>query len=131
VRIHRAARAQALPWLPVLHTPEEEAAYFAGAVGRGEVTVAELDGRVAGFASVAELLDHLYVAPEAQGLGLGSALLYAARALRPDGLALWTFQRNIRARRFYEQRGFGLVRLTDGSGNEEREPDALYRLPVC
>ena len=28
--------------------------------------------------------------------------------------------------RFYEARGFALVRETDGSGNEEREPDALY-----
>jgi len=28
--------------------------------------------------------------------------------------------------RFYEARGFALVRETDGSGNEEKEPDALY-----
>jgi putative acetyltransferase len=41
-------------------------------------------------------------------------------------LHLWTFQRNDRARRFYEGRGFVLVRQTDGSGNEEKEPDALY-----
>ena len=29
-------------------------------------------------------------------------------------------------RRFYETRGFRHVRSTDGSGNAEREPDALY-----
>jgi hypothetical protein len=30
------------------------------------------------------------------------------------------------ARSFYERRGLRLVELTDGAGNEEREPDALY-----
>jgi hypothetical protein len=30
------------------------------------------------------------------------------------------------ARRCYEARGFVLVRETDGTANEEREPDALY-----
>jgi hypothetical protein len=39
---------------------------------------------------------------------------------------LWTFQRNAPARRFYEKEGFVAVRETDGSGNEEREPDVLY-----
>lgn len=42
-------------------------------------------------------------------------------------LNLWTFQRNRRARRFYELNGFAAVRETDGSSNEEKEPDVLYR----
>ena len=46
---------------------------------------------------------------------------------RGSSLSLWTFQRNEPARRFYEQRGFVAVKETDGSGNEEREPDVLYR----
>jgi hypothetical protein len=50
-----------------------------------------------------------------------------AKEVRPDGLMLWTFQRNARARQFYEARGFVAAELTDGSRNEEREPDALYR----
>jgi hypothetical protein len=41
-------------------------------------------------------------------------------------LQLWTFQRNSRARGFYEARGFNLIERTDGARNEEREPDALY-----
>jgi hypothetical protein len=36
------------------------------------------------------------------------------------------FQRNTSARSFYEGHGVRLVRLSDGSGNEEHEPDALY-----
>jgi hypothetical protein len=39
---------------------------------------------------------------------------------------LWTFQKNARARRFYEQRGFTAVRFTEGEGNIEKEPDVLY-----
>jgi hypothetical protein len=45
---------------------------------------------------------------------------------RPGGFRLWTFRRNEDARRFYERLGFCVVELTDGSGNEEREPDVLY-----
>jgi hypothetical protein len=41
---------------------------------------------------------------------------------------LWCFQRNTRARRFYERRGFAPIRFTDGSANEERCPDVLYEL---
>jgi hypothetical protein len=32
----------------------------------------------------------------------------------------------VQARRFYEARGFALIQETDGTGNEEKEPDALY-----
>jgi hypothetical protein len=43
-----------------------------------------------------------------------------------DRLQLWTFQRNTRARRLYEARGFVLVEETDDASNEENEPDARY-----
>ena len=49
-----------------------------------------------------------------------------AKERRPGGFQLWVFQQNATARRFYERRGFVLVRETDGSDNEERTPDALY-----
>jgi GNAT superfamily N-acetyltransferase len=70
-------------------------------------------------------IDQLYVLPTAQGRGIGSELLQVAQNSF-DRLQLWTFQRNGQARRFYQARGFALVRETDGAGNEEREPDALY-----
>ena len=44
-------------------------------------------------------------------------------------LQLWTFQRNLRARAFYEKLAFAPVRFTDGASNEEREPDVLYAWP--
>jgi hypothetical protein len=45
---------------------------------------------------------------------------------RPHGLALYTFQVNGRARRFYERHGFAATWFGDGSANEERQPDVRY-----
>jgi ribosomal protein S18 acetylase RimI-like enzyme len=56
---------------------------------------------------------------------VGTSLLTVAQDAS-DRLQLWTFQRNTNARRFYERHGFALVRRTDGSRNEAKEPDALY-----
>ena len=56
------------------------------------------------------------------GPGLGTRLLDRAKAERPDGLDLWTFQANTGARRFYERHGFVEVARTDGD-NEEGAPD--------
>ena len=129
VAVFHAARADALPYLPVLHTPEEDLRFFGGLVHRGLVTVAELHGRVAGFlARNGDWVDHLYIAPEAQGQGLGSALLAAAQA-QQDHLQLWVFQRNTRAIGFYERHGFAVAERTDGARNEERTPDARMTWP--
>jgi ribosomal protein S18 acetylase RimI-like enzyme len=85
------------------------------------------DGGVVGFAALdGETLSHLYVDPAAQHRGVGGALLAHAKARRPGGFTFSVFQENVRARRFYERRGCRVVRLTDGAGNEERSPDALY-----
>ena len=72
-----------------------------------------------------KLIDQLYILPKAQGRGCGTALLLLAQNAF-GCLHLWTFQRNIRARRFYEAKGFRLVEETDGAKNQEKEPDALY-----
>lgn len=74
-------------------------------------------------------LDQLYVGPRHQGRGIGTALLALAKQRRPGGLRLYTFQVNARARRFYEQHGFLVVDLNDGSRNEEHQPDVRYRWP--
>jgi ribosomal protein S18 acetylase RimI-like enzyme len=126
--IHIAAAQDAMPYLPELHTDEETHAWMRDVVLPGsEVYIAEADGRSVGFVALgAEVLEHLYVSPAFQGRGVGSALLACAKELRPAGFRLWVFQRNERARRFYERHGLRLVELTDGADNEQREPDALY-----
>ena len=122
-----AAMAE-MTYLPEIHTEEETRQWIRTVVLRElEVWVADDDGRVVGFAALKdELLEHLYVHPHDQNRGVGTGLLGLSKQRRPRGLRLWVFQRNVRARRFYERHGFALTRVTDGSDNEEREPDALY-----
>jgi GNAT superfamily N-acetyltransferase len=92
-----------------------------------EIWVIEDGGRIMGFAALSKgWLDHLYIDPDAQGLGLGSKLVEHVKRLQPGGMRLWVFQKNAGARRFYERHDFRLEKLTDGSDNMEREPDALY-----
>lgn len=67
-------------------------------------------------------LNHLYIAPDHWGAGLGRQLLETARAEARD-LQLWVFQRNERARNFYARHGFAERERTDGQANEEKEPD--------
>ena len=126
--VHLAARREAMPYLPELHTERETRDWVRDVVlDRDEVHVADADGRVVGFVALAgSVIEHLYVGPEAQGRGIGGTLLALAKELRPKGFDLWVFQRNEQARAFYERRGLRLVELTDGAGNEEREPDARY-----
>src|SRR3954454_23083501 len=95
-----------LTFLPTLHTPDEDRAFFAKVIAGAEVWVAEEGGRLVGFAALSEeMLEHLYVEPGEHGRGVGSALLDRAKLARPDGFRFWVFQQNAKARRFYERRG--------------------------
>ena len=127
-RLHRHVRTACLPYLPDLHTPDEDLAYFHGVAFPGSTFwLAEARNQLVGFAAARdEWLDHLYIEPAWHGRGVGSALLLAVQEGRLR-LDLWTFQQNAAARRFYERRGFRPIEMTDGSGNEERVPDIRYR----
>ncbi len=131
--VHRAAFDERLPWLAGLHTPSEDRAFYRDQVfARCEVWGA-VDGGPIGFVAFRDgWIDQFYVLPARQGQGVGEALLEVAKTAFPE-LRLWTFQRNAPARRFYERRGFVALEQTDGSRNEEREPDILYRWqrPAC
>ena len=116
-----------MTYIPRLHTPAEDLAYIAGHFAECEVWVADDGNGVIGFAILAdEQLLQLHVEPERQSQGIGGLLLAQAKERRPTGFSLWVFQKNEGARRFYERHGLELIRVTDGEGNEEREPDALY-----
>ncbi|HEV3500035.1 MAG TPA: GNAT family N-acetyltransferase [Bradyrhizobium sp.] len=126
-RVLRTAFDHALPSLAGLHTADEDRWFFRERV----FMTCEVWGAFDGAGMIGMLafregwIDQLYVLPEAQGRGVGTDLLQVAQNSF-NRLELWTFQRNRQARRFYEARGFALVQETDGSRNEEREPDALY-----
>jgi GNAT superfamily N-acetyltransferase len=123
-----AARRAGMPWLAVLRSdPETHWRVRTTMLTACAVWVAEEAGRVVGFAGLsAGVLAHLYVHPTAWGQGIGTRLLETVRAASLDKLALYVFQRNARARRFYEARGFTLRALGTGATNEERQPDAYY-----
>ncbi len=123
-----SARA-GMTYLSRLHSDEETRTWVADVVlPASQVWVAELRGRIAGFACLrGDRLDHLYVTPAAQGCGIGTALLDQAKKARPRMLRLHVFQQNTAARRFCERRGFALVEERDGGGNQENPPEAHYR----
>ncbi len=92
-----------------------------------EAWVAVDDGQVVGLMALAPgWLEQLYVAADRLGEGIGGGLLALAKERQPDGLLLWTFQVNERARRFYERNGFVVVQFGDEAKNEERQPDVQY-----
>ena len=128
-RVHRISFDHALPWLAGLHTPDEDRWFYRERMfNKCTLWGTFDDDRLSGLIAFRDdWIEQLYVLPEAQGRGVGSALLEIARRTS-DRLQLWTFQRNAQARRFYEARGFSLVEETDGAGNEEKEPDARYLL---
>jgi GNAT superfamily N-acetyltransferase len=125
--VHRAAFDAALPWLRGLHTPGEDRWFYRERMFATCVLWGAFEGEVlAGvIAFHDDWIEQLYVLPAAQSRGIGSALLEIAKQ-GADRLQLWTFQRNAQARRFYEARGFSAVEQTDGSRNEENEPDMRY-----
>jgi putative acetyltransferase len=125
-RLHRLVVRASLPYLPELHTPEDDLDYFTSVVfTEGDVWVADA-GDVVGFcASPPGWVRHLYVHPSYQRNGIGRALLNAAKDAN-DELQLWTFERNEPARAFYAEHGFREIGHTGGD-NEEKEPDVLLR----
>ena len=83
----------------------------AAQVERGEVLIAEVDGRIAGFAAIIESdeameLDGLFVEPDCWRQRIGSALAdVATYEARRRGLSL-TVVASPSAREFYEKCGF-------------------------
>jgi ribosomal protein S18 acetylase RimI-like enzyme len=123
-----AAFETLLTFLPDLHTRDEHRHFITEIVPVDhEIWVAEDEGRVVGLAAIGKsTLGHIYVHPDFQGRGLGTALLDKTKELRPSGFTLWTFPANEQACRFYERRGLRAIEYGDGSGNEEGVPDVRY-----
>ncbi|HEU0240404.1 MAG TPA: GNAT family N-acetyltransferase [Micromonosporaceae bacterium] len=118
----------ALPTVRQAHTDDEVRAWIRDVVlPNHETWVATVDGMVVAMMVLANgHLEQLYIDPAHQRHGIGGRLVAVAKQRSPDGLALWTFQVNEAAQRFYERHGFTAAERTDGDGNEEREPDVRY-----
>ncbi|HJD97298.1 GNAT family N-acetyltransferase [Mailhella massiliensis] len=72
------------------------------------------------FAFVDTFLAALFVAPHAQGRGLGSRLLRIARRMHPD-LSLCVYKENARAVAFYQKHGLSILgrRVEEKTGRDE------------
>ena len=82
--IFNESRAEAMPWLPALHTIDEHVEWF-GEQLAGEAYVLEENGVPVGYAVLhGDELHDLYVAPQAQRRGVGSALFAHVQTLRPE-----------------------------------------------
>ncbi len=126
--LYLASRADALAYLRRVHSDEDIRAWIGWHVlAKGVTWVARARGRIVGFLNLqGEDLDQLYLLPGFYRQGVGTRLLAMAKAASPRRLELYTFQRNTRARAFYESHGFTARRFGDGTGNEEGEPDVFY-----
>jgi GNAT superfamily N-acetyltransferase len=126
--VYLASFRTALPAVRLVHSDDQVRAWIRDRVIPEDTWVA-LDGtEIVGMMALSPgWVDQLYVAPNRLGEGIGGRLLDLAKRRSGGPLELWTFQVNARARRFYERNGFVALEETDGSGNEEREPDVRYR----
>jgi len=117
--------AAALPNVHGAHTDEQVRGWFRDTVvPTRETWVATVADSVVGMMVLDDgELDQLYLDPPWRGQGIGDRLVELAKQRCPTGLALWTFQVNTSAQRFYGRHGFVEVERTDGHGNEEHEPD--------
>ncbi|WP_354637727.1 GNAT family N-acetyltransferase [Kitasatospora camelliae] len=128
--IHRTSRTETMPYLPPSTRSHEQVTVWVRDVvmRQGPTWVAERGGRILGFAAVdGDLLAHLYLRPEVLRQGVGTLLLDEVKRHRPDGVSLYVFQQNTRARAFYQRHGFTVVATGDGSGNMEKLPDLTLR----
>ncbi len=131
--LYLAAREAAFPSMPrSVHPPEDVRRWMRSRFDADgvEVWLAERDDvPVALLILEHDWLHSLYVDPRLVRQGIGAGLLDLAKSLRPGGLGLWVFETNEGAQRFYARHGFAEVRRTDGSDNEEHEPDVELAWP--
>jgi GNAT superfamily N-acetyltransferase len=127
-----ASRAVHLPWLPVVHPPDDVRHWMATVlVPTRAVTLAEEAGGLRGLIATVDdgrvrWIEQLFVAPGHTGRGIGARLLAHAHATLAPPIRLYTFEANRGAQRFYERQGYVVIARGDGSGNEEGLPDLLY-----
>ena len=100
-------RSFCAPDFIALHTPERQRKYLSDKMVRGAQVYLLADPEPAGIVSVAgSLIEDLYVLPECQNRGYGSALLAFAVKKCAGAPTLWILNNNDGARRLYERYGF-------------------------
>lgn len=135
-KVYLASRKELVSFAPLVHTDESIYQWVNEVLLPNEqVIVAEESGIIIGMMSLIKDKDvghirQLYITPAAVGRGIGTLMLNLAKSLLNSPIQLYTFEKNIGARRFYERHGFQATGFNDGSGNEENCPAILYEWKV-
>lgn len=130
--IYLAARKEFITFAPLVHSDESIYQWVVEKlIPTNQVIVAEENNIIVGMMALSKnhgvgWIDQLYLSPTEVGRGIGALLITAAKSSLGSPIRLHTFQENVRARRFYEQHGFQIIKFTDGSENEENCPDIIY-----
>ncbi|MEV5750616.1 GNAT family N-acetyltransferase [Actinoallomurus sp. NPDC052308] len=124
--VHMASRTATMPYLPPPRRSHDQVARWIRDVVLRECRtfVAVRAGEIVGYAALKrDLLQDLYLRPDALRQGIGTRLLEEVKRNSPGGVSLHVFQQNAGARAFYEHHGFTIVATSDGSANMEGLPD--------
>lgn len=129
IRLWHETSRDAYPYLPLqqTYTIDDAREFFLARIAPAcDLFVAEAGGALVGYMAIkGSYVDRMYIHPDAQRRGAGTALIAKARELSPQGLELHTHQQNAQARTFYEKRGFVAVKFGI-SPAPESAPDVEY-----
>ncbi len=127
------SRRASIPAIPAPLHDDEEVAIWVATLVIPTMECWVVDGDAGDLVALLALhdgwVDQLYVDPRHWDEGIGTQLIESAKCQCPDGLDLWTFQQNLRARTLYERHGFVAVGGTEVE-NEERAPALHYHWPA-
>lgn len=100
-------RSFCAPDFVALHTPERQRDYLRGKMNKGSKVYMLVKDRPVGVVSVTgSLIEDLYILPEKQNRGYGTALLQFAVGQCPGVPTLWILENNQSAARLYRRMGF-------------------------
>lgn len=106
-RVHRRACLIAYRFINWSYSERAVQDWYAGKFREWDWgLIAEDEGVVGFIASSGTHIDQLFVDPDRQATGIGTALLRMALVRMPPSVTLHVFEANTPARRFYERHGF-------------------------
>lgn len=130
IEMWHETKVRAYPYLPTeqSYTLEMDTEFFRQQIApQCTLWVATAGDQLIGFLALdGSTIDRLFIHPDHQREGVGTALIEKAKALSPRALELHTHQQNISGCSFYEKHGFRVARYGT-SGPPESAPDIEYR----